>query len=38
MVRDGADLVVAASEVGLLRNAAVGEIAAFRKDLGMDRE
>jgi hypothetical protein len=24
--------------VGLLRNAAVGEIAAFRKDLGMDRE
>lgn len=38
MVRDGADLVVSGSDAGLLRNAAVAEISAFRADLGIASE
>lgn len=33
MVRDGVDLVIAAADTGLLREAAAGEVAAFRQGL-----
>jgi 4-hydroxy-2-oxoheptanedioate aldolase len=38
MVRDGARLVVAGSDAGLLRKAALGEVTAFRSDLGLEDE